>query len=81
MNCICPSFTETEMVLPLSGHGSSGEKNLEYRQYRDLILEQGLLRYVKNHDLFLTAQTEPGSFFAFGKLLVGHVRNQNQTPT
>lgn len=43
VNCICPSFTETEMVLPLSGHGSSGEKNLEYRQYRDLILEQGLL--------------------------------------
>jgi len=40
VNCICPSFTETELVLPLLGHGLSGEKNLEYR---DLVLEQGLI--------------------------------------
>ena len=45
MNCICPSFTETELVLPLLGHGLSGEKNLEYR---DLVLEQGLIRYMKD---------------------------------
>lgn len=54
MNCICPSFTETEMILPLFGHGLSGEKNLEYR---DFILEQGLIRYMKDQHLFLTAQT------------------------
>ena len=44
MNCICPSFTDTEMVLPLIGHGLSGEKNLRYRDY---VLELGLIRYLR----------------------------------
>ena len=58
MNCICPSFTDTEMALPLLGHGLSGEKNVGYR---DLVLELGLIRYIR---------TFVFNRFAHGKLIL-----------
>ena len=63
MNCICPSFTETAMVLPLLGHELTGEKNLEYR---DLVSEQGLIRYSRT--------------LVFICFALGQASDQNQVP-
>lgn len=67
MNCICPSFTDTEMVLPLLEHGLSGEKNLGYR---DLVLELGLIRYIRTlvfnrsaHGKLLLVSDQLANFF------------------